>query len=266
MLSLNSGSAPIPQKISASLGPVLEAPSVFAVDVSSGAPLFTKDIFTRRSIASITKLVTAMVILDSHTLDEVVTVSSVAAQAEGSHIGLLSGEKITIEQMMTGMLVNSGNDAATAFAIFDSGSEAAFIGKMNAKVRKLGLTNTHFSNAKGFDDNGNYSNAFETAIFARAALEYPFIRQVVKIKTGEVSSVDGKQKHKLESTNQLLENPYYKVMGLKTGSTPAAGESFVALFETKDGHEILSIVLGSPDRFKETKLLLDWITRSFKYS
>ncbi|MEK7172040.1 MAG: D-alanyl-D-alanine carboxypeptidase, partial [Patescibacteria group bacterium] len=80
----------------------------------------------------------------------------------------------------------------------------------------------------------------------------------------EVTSLNGNTKHKLESTNELLENPYFKVVGLKTGRTPAAGESFVALAQAPDGREILTVVLDSPDRFKETKILIDWILRNYK--
>ena len=254
-----------PLKTGVSIGPVIEARSVYAMDLASGTPLFVRDIFTRRHIASIAKLVTAMVILDAHKLDEKTTVSQNAATQEGSSMKLKRGEQITVENLLTGMLVNSGNDAAVALAELDAGNESHFVEKMNEKAQALGLKDTHFSNAKGFDEPANYSTAFDTMIFARAALTYPFIKKTAATKTGDVASVDGKTHHRLESTNELLEHSSFHVIGLKTGHTPEAGESFVSLALTSDGHEILSVMLDSPNRFKETKILLDWIYRNFAF-
>ena len=261
--SLNVNNAPF--KKGDSIAPVIEAQSVYSIDLTSGMPLFVRDIFARRSIASITKLITAMIILDRHSVNEVLTVSRNAATQNGSKMDLREGEKITVKDALIGMLVDSGNDAAVALAEFDAGSEKAFLEEMNAKAADLGLTNSHFSNAKGFDEPDNYSTAFDTMIFGKAALSYPFIRSTVSIKTGEVTSADGKIKHKLESTNELLDNPYYTVVGLKTGNTPGAGQSFVSLMKAPNNHEILSVMLDSPSRFKETKILLDWILRTYTF-
>lgn len=257
--------ATAPVKKTDSIGPVIAAESVYAVDLNSGEPLFVRNVFARRQIASIAKLVTAMVILDNHNVSEKVTVSKNAATQEGSSMSLRSGEEITVGSLMTGLLINSGNDAATALAEFDAGSESAFVSKMNVKAASLGLKDTHFSNAKGFDEPENYSTAFDTMTFGRAAVSYPFIRKTVDSKTAEVMSIDGKITHSLKSTNELLENPYFKVIGLKTGTTPEAGQSFVSLTEAPNDHEVLTVVLGSPDRFKETEILLDWVLRNFEF-
>lgn len=262
-LSLDIPNAP--QKIGDSIAPVLEAKSVYAVDLNTGSPLFVNDIFTRRSIASIAKLVTAMVILDNHELDEKVKVSKAAATTEGSTMMLQPGEEITVGDLLTGMLINSGNDAAFALAEYDAGNEENFVKKMNQKGSSLGLKDTNFSNAKGFDEPENYSTAFDVMIFGRTALQYPFIRKTVQMKNHEVFSINKKIKHTLESTNELLENPYFKVVGLKTGSTPAAGESFVSLIKCPNNHEILTVMLHSPNRFQETKILIDWILRNYKF-
>jgi len=262
-LSLDIPNAP--QKTGDSIAPVLAAKSVYALDLNSGSPLFVNDIFTRRPIASIAKLMTAMVILDNHDLNEKVKVSKAAALTEGSSMMLLMDEEMTVGDLLTGMLINSGNDAAFALAEYDAGNEAAFVKKMNQKGIELGLKDTNFSNAKGFDEPGNYATAFDVMIFGRAALEYPFIRKTVQNKTYEVYSVDKKIKHELKSTNELLENPFFKVVGLKTGSTPAAGESFVSLVQGPNNHEILTVMLHSPDRFQETKVLIDWLLRNYKF-
>lgn len=262
-LTLNGDKTPV--KKSESIAPVIAAQSVYSIDLTSGMPLFVRDIFTRRPIASITKLMTAMIILDHHPLDEVLTVSKNATTQEGSTMNLRVGEKITVQAVLTGMLVNSGNDAAVALAEFDAGSEKVFLEAMNKKAAELGLTNSHFSNAKGFDEPDNYSTAFDTMLFAKAALTYPFIRTTAHIKTGEVTSADGKVTHHLESTNELLDNQYYTVVGLKTGTTPGAGQSFVSLMRAPNNHEVLSVMLDSPHRFKETKILLDWILRTHTF-
>lgn len=254
-----------PVKKGDSIAPVLDAKSIYAVDLATDTPLVVRDIFTRRPIASIEKLVTAMVILDRHKLDEKVVVSKNAADEEGSQMGLKSGEEITVENLLIGMLVNSGNDAAVALAQFDAGTEEVFVFKMNEKARSMGLKDTHFSNAKGFDEPGNYSTAYDTLTFSRAALAYPFIRKTAAMKSITVTSASGKTKHVLENTNELLENPHWKVLGLKTGHTPGAGQSFVSLVKGPGENEILSVVLDSPNRFKETKILIDWILRNYEW-
>lgn len=254
-----------PRKKADSTGPVVQAETIYSVDLASGSPLLVKNIFRRRPIASIAKLVTAMVILDRHKLNKKITVSKNASSQEGSRMWLREDEEITIESLLTGLLVSSGNDAAVALAEFDAGSEGTFVFKMNEKARALGLKDTHFSNVKGFDEDSNYSTAYDIMMFSRAALEYPFIRKTVALKTAEVNSASGKTKHRLESTNELLENPYFKVIGLKTGRTPAAGQSFVSLAQGPNGHEILTVLLDSPDRFKETKIALDWILRNYEF-
>ena len=254
-----------PIKKGESTEPVVQAQAIFAVDLNTGIPLLVRNVFFRRKVASITKLVTAMVILDRHGMQEKVTVSRHAANQEPSTMRLRPGEEMTIENLLTGLLINSANDAAVALAEADAGSEAAFITKMNEKALELGLKDTHFSSVMGFDEPDNYSTAYDTMIFARAALRYPFIRKTVSQKNADVTDTAGKIPHHLASTNELLENPYYKVVGLKTGSTPQAGQSFVSLTEAPHGHEILMVLLDSPDRFKETKIALDWILRNFDF-
>lgn len=247
------------------LGPVIEAQSAFAIDLESNTPLFGKDIFSKRSIASITKLMTAMIIIDSHQLDEVVTISKNAAIQEGSRMGLRTGEKLTVRALITGMIINSANDAAVALAEYDATTEELFAIRMNERAQQIGLKQSHFTNAKGFDEPNHFSSAFDTMIFGRAATEYALIREVAQQKNAQVTSVDGSVTHKLESTNLLLENPLYTVVGLKTGTTPLAGESVVSLARLSNGKEVLVVILGSPDRFKETKIILEWVEKAWKW-
>lgn len=263
--TLSLESPPTPVKKGDSLAPVIQAASVYSIDLASGAPLFSKNIFERRPIASISKLITAMVILDSHKLNEVVRVNRNATLQEPTKMYLRAGEEITVEALLTGLLVGSANDAAVALAEFAAGSEKAFVAKMNEKALQLGLMNSHFSNAKGFDETGNYSTAFDTMKFSQAAAGYPFIRKTTAIKKTTVTSANGKFTHTLENTNELLENPHFHIFGLKTGLTPGAGESFVSLAKGPGGREILTVVLGSPDRFQETKIVIDWVIRNWGF-
>lgn len=254
-----------PQKKPEAIAPFLSAKSYFSIDLKTQTPLLEKNIFERRPIASISKLVTAMIILERHSFDEVVTVSKQATNQTGTKIWLIPGEKITVRNLMKALLIHSANDAAVALAEHDSGNEAAFTRKMNEKAQALGLLDTHFTNATGLDEEGNYSTAFDIIHFSREALTYPFIRETVATKEGILTSVDGKIKHKLDATNELLGNKYFHVIGLKTGRTTGAGPSFVSLATDGKGHEILSVVLDSPDRFQETKVLLDWLFRSYVF-
>jgi len=232
--SLQNNSSP--KKIGDSIAPVVQASSVYAIDLNSGEPLYVQNIFEKRSIASITKLMTAMVILDSHTMDEVITVTSTAANIEGSRMFLRQGERIRLDDTIRGLLINSGNDAGLALAIYDAGNEKNFVKKMNAKARMLGLQDTNFANPIGFDHPDAYSTAYDVMHMALAAIQYPLIRETVSLKSATVRSVDAKYTHNLETTNDLLKDTNFKVVGLKTGTTEAAGESVTSILVAPNKH------------------------------
>ena len=136
---------------------------------------------------------------------------------------------------------------------------------MNLKAKELGLNDTHFTNPVGLDDPENYSTAYDLSILGRYAYSKNFIRRAAIIKDMEVSSTNGRLTHKLKSTNDLL-GSYLKVLGLKTGTTDLAGECLVAIIENNKGNDILTVVLGSSSRYTETKLLADWVFRTFNWS
>lgn len=234
------------------------------MDIDSRTVLFEKNSQEKRQIASISKLITAIIILENHRMDETVTVSKNASQVEGRKVGLSPGEKILLENLMYGLLIHSGNDAAIALAEHDAGNVDAFVQKMNEEVKTLGLKNTHFSNPAGLDDEKNFSTANDVALFALEALDQPFIRDAAQIKEKEIFSIDSKLRHRLETTDDLLKDPLFPIKGLKTGNTLGAGPSFVGFME-KDGHRILTVILGSEDRFKDTKILLDWVLRAYTW-
>lgn len=255
-----------PVKNPEAVSPVLSAESVLAYDLTSGVLLFQKNIFEKRPMASIGKLVTAMVILDNHKLNEKLTVSKNAASMESSKIWLLPNEELTVESALFGLLIHSGNDAAMALAEFDSGNEELFVKKLNKKAHEVGLDGTNFTNAVGFDTKDHYSTAYDIMLMSIEALKYDFIKKAVAIPKMEIRSTNGRLRHKIESTNQLLNDPNFKIHGIKTGKTEGAGPSFVALAQGPDNHEIITVVLGSNDRFQETKILLNWLSRAYQWN
>src|SRR3989339_197250 len=243
--------------------PLIQASSALVYDLNSGVILYQKNIDTKQPIASITKLMTAIIILEENDLNEIATIKQESTQIGGVKIWLYTGEKITIANLLRGALIPSGNDAAHALAIHNSGSINLFVQKMNQKGQILGLKNSHFANPMGFDDPENYSTAEDLVTLSKYALKKKFIRDTVKISHTEVISENGKIKHELSSTNKLLTDSDIIVKGLKTGNTENAGLCFIGLIQNTENHEFVSIVLNSPARFTETKTLSKWIIDNY---
>ncbi|MBI5414304.1 D-alanyl-D-alanine carboxypeptidase [Candidatus Peregrinibacteria bacterium] len=234
--------------------PVISAPAAIIVDVASGTPIWGKNVEEERAIASLTKLMTALIIVESHDMSEVVTVSSSFQNILGAKMKVVPGEKITIENLLNGLLIPSGNDAAHVLAEYHSGSEEAFVKEMNMRAYYLGMQHTHFQNPHGLDADQHYSSPADLAILTRKILEYPKIREIIRMKKKTVFSVDGGTQHALTSTNELLFSPF-PVYGVKTGTTDKAGQCLIALIKN-DRQEVLVIVLGSTDRFHDVKTML----------
>lgn len=262
-ITFNNQVVTIPVKNPSNIAPVIHASSAIAVDLDSGEILYEKNIHTPRQFASLTKIMTAVIIAEENNMDDVVTVSGKSAATAGSKMWLYSGETIKVQNLMYGLLVHSANDAAIALAEYNADSEAEFVKKMNKKAKQLRLTHTHFSNPIGFDDANNYSSAYDLSILGKYAYRKQFIRHATSLSNIEVKSESGGIKHNLESTNEILNN-FLGFHGLKTGLTEQAGECFLGIAE-KDGHKILTVVLNSPNRFKESKILADWVFRSYTW-
>lgn len=254
--------SPVPVKKDEFISPIIEAPSAVAMDNQTGAILYERNGNTQRQIASITKLMTAVIILEENELSTTVTISKEASSTDGSEMFLHNKEKITVENLLYGLLVQSANDAAEALAEFNAGSVDKFVEKMNTKARELGLINTHFQNPVGFDSKDNYSSAIDVARLARYAYQKDFVKKVGVIKETKVQSTDQAYTHELKSTNELLDS-YLKIKGLKTGTTDKAGPCNVAIAENDKGNDIITVVLGSPNRFQESKALIDWVFRAY---
>lgn len=240
----------------------MSAPSILAIDVGTESILYEKNSYERRSIASLTKLMTAYIVLKENDPSSIVTVSAAAASADGSRMGLQTGEKISVKNLLYGLFIESGNDAAVALAEYNAGSEADFIKKMNEEAKTLGLENTHYANTTGLDNDSAYSTAHDLLVLASHLLEDSSVREIVNHTTAEVTGENG-EVHKLTNTNILLGQ--LGIEGLKTGTTLNAGECLIALAKSPDGHEVLTVVLGSGGRFVDTKILVDWIYRAYTW-
>ena len=224
---------------------------------SDGRVLWARNVKARRSMASITKIMTAIVALENSKMNETVIVPREAASVGQSTAYLVAGERFTMRDMLAAMLVKSGNDAATAIANHVGGTQEQFVEMMNAKARELGLKNTHFVNPHGLDARGQYSTAADLSILARYAMDIPQFRKIVAMKKVSV----GRKGHRrvMESTDLLLGN-YRGAMGVKTGNTDSAGFSVVSAAR-RGGVTLYAVVLGTGSdgqRFREARELLDW--------
>lgn len=240
------------------------ATSGLLMDADTGKIIFSKDINKKVAIASMTKMVAQMIIMEKIEeglikWNDVVTVSKNAADMGGSQIYIAEGEKITIEDLMKGISMASGNDATVAMAEVISGSEYKFVALMNKKVKELGLKNTYFKNCTGLDEEGHYSTAYDMAIIARELIsKYPDILKFSSIYEDYLRE-DTEEKFWLVNTNKLV-HFYDGADGLKTGHTDAAGYCLAATAK-RNGLRLIAIVLGESNatiRNNETMELLDY--------
>src|SRR3989344_731164 len=242
--------------------PFLSARSALVIDLTTESILFQKFPDLKLPIASTTKIMTALVAIE-HFEPNVPLRSNLGAGIVGSRVGLIQGETLTFKSLLYGMLLNSGNDAAFTIAENYPGGIPGFVMAMNKKTADLGLTNTHFENPAGFDSPNHYSSASDLAVITTEALKHPDLSKTFATKETEILSIDKSHGHKLTNLNKLLTS-VTGVMGVKTGFTDIAKENLVGLVE-RDGHRVLTVVLGSDDRFGETTQLIEWTYQNFTW-
>lgn len=243
--------------------PNLRAKAAVAVDLDSGSILYSRNLDEKLPIASLTKLMTALVVVKSVDTKSIVTIEKKDQTVIGSTIGLVEGEQITVHELLRGMLIPSGNDAALTLANYVGGNVDNFAATMNEEAAKLGLVNTHFSNPVGWDSDENYSNALDLVKIVRELMQSDELAKIVATKEADVSSVDGRYSHKVTSTNKLLlQNP--EVIGVKTGFTSKALGNLIILSNHND-RKILTIVLGSEDREGDSQQLMDWLFAVYRW-
>ncbi len=206
-------------------------------------------------MASTTKVMTALLALEYGKLDEVVTVSRKAFGVPGTSIYLSQGERITLRDLLYGLMLASGNDAATAIAEHVGGSVEAFCQKMTQRARELGCEKTVFVNPHGLPAAGHQTTAYELALIAREAMTYPLFREIVSTQRASIPWESRNYDRILNNKNRLLRE-YEGALGIKTGYTKAAGRCLV-FGARREGLEVIGVVLNCGDWFEEAKRLMD---------
>jgi D-alanyl-D-alanine carboxypeptidase (penicillin-binding protein 5/6) len=240
--------------------PDVSAPGALLADLDSGAVLYGKAPAAARPVASLTKIMTALLVLEQTTLDDVVVVDPRAVYARddygaGSTAGLRAGERLTVEDLLYALLLGSANDAADALAIHVDGGIEAFVGRMNRRATSLGMTDTSFFSPSGLDDRGR-STPVDLLRLVRTAEQRPVFRRMVSTKMHRIPGPGDGPDRRIQNRNVLLWL-YPGADGAKTGLTLAAGSCLVAT-ATRDGRRLVAIVLGAPDEaFSDAAALLN---------
>lgn len=240
--------------------PEVSAKAAVLLDAASGRVLYAKEPHARLPMASLTKIMTAIVALESSSdLDEVVTVSPNAEGVEGSSIYLRAGDKIPLRDLLYGLMLRSGNDAATAIAEHVGGSVEGFSFLMNEKAAWLGLSDTHFVNPHGLDAEGHYASAYDLAVLSRYAMENPTFREIVGTRVYRprvTPSGHGNSEAVWTNKNKLLVT-YEGADGIKTAYTDRAGRGLAAS-AVRDGRRLIAVVLNAPDDWNDVRKLFDY--------
>ena len=236
------------------------APAAVLMEASTGQVLFEKGAHDRRACASITKVMTLLLTFEALeagelSLDQELTASAHAASMGGSDIWLEEGERMTVDDLLKATVIMSANDAAVVLAEAVSGSEEAFVARMNERAGELGMEDTVFKNCNGLDEEGHLTSAYDLAVMSRALLAHEKIRDYTltwmdSVRNGETQLVN---------TNKLIRS-YQGITGLKTGTTGQAG-SCISATAQREGMELIAVVLGAEStdlRFQDAKALLDY--------
>jgi len=231
-------------------------------DRLSGRCIYGKDENKQTAMASTTKIMTSIIVVENCKLSDTVTITSKAAGTGGSRLGLHTDDKITVNDLIYGLMLRSGNDAAVALAIHTAGSVEEFVNLMNKKAKELGLTNTHFVTPHGLDNSEHYTTAYELAVITDYALKNEIIAKVVKTKSTTIS-INGNSMQ-INNTNELLGN-VEGVYGVKTGFTNNAGRCLVTSVKRED-MDLIIVVLGADtrkDRARDTMKLIEYAYKRF---
>lgn len=241
--------------------PSLSAQSVVVIDAKTGIVLFERDPKVKHFPASTTKLMTALVALEKCSPENHVEVGPIVK--EGTQMGLEKGDKVTVETLLSGMLIASGNDAAYTLAFACSPSYLSFVDSMNRKAKELGMTSTNFENPAGFDGKNQYSTAQDLAKLAKVTVANPLISRIVSTKSAVLNDVTGTKTYFVENINELL-GEVEGIEGIKTGQTSGSGEILISK-TTRGGNTIIIALLSSSGRFEETKKLIEWTYSNYHW-
>ncbi|MGE5583885.1 MAG: D-alanyl-D-alanine carboxypeptidase family protein [Bacillota bacterium] len=236
--------------------PAVNASAAVLLNAETGAVLYAKNPNKIMAPASTTKIMTAIILIEKGNLDHKIRISRRAANQPGSSMNLRRGEERTLRELLYGLLLSSGNDAATAIAEYISGSEERFARLMTTKAHQLGMNNTCFKNASGLPAVGHYTTAYDMALLAGYALKNETFAEVVQTKVASISSSRSNRSRSLVNHNKLLwQYPY--TTGIKTGYTRRAGKCLVAS-ASQNGNTLISVVLKSGTMYNDSINLFDY--------
>ena len=244
--------------------PITNSKHIVVIDRKTLSVLYEKDAYTKTAMASTTKIMTCILALENISLDTIVTVSKNASSINGSVLGLHTNDKITISDLLYGLMLRSGNDCAISIAEAISGNTENFALLMNQKAKSLNLKNTHFVTPNGLDDENHYTTAYDLAILTDYALKNETFRKIVSTENYTIS-INGTQKN-ISNTNELLGN-LQGVYGVKTGFTFNAGRCLVSSCK-RDNMDIIIVVLGADTkkiRTTDSYNLINYIFKNFSY-
>lgn len=242
----------------ASPWPKVRAKGLLLIDLGQGRVLHESNASARLAPASLTKVMTALIALEEGDPHAVVTISRHAALATGHRLRLRTGQRFPLRDLVDAMLVTSANDACRAVAEAIAGTEKAFVDRMNRYAEAMGLADTHFANACGFDAPGHYSTAQDLARLTTAALARPAFADAVRLREGRLTTIDGRRTYRFHTTNHLMAT-FDGMVGVKTGFTRGAGRCLIARAVREHG-DVLLVMLNAPRRWGDAAALL---TRAF---
>ena len=245
--------------------PKISAKSVLIFDEKNHSALFEYNgIRESRPIASLTKLMTALVVMENAKTEEIFSVSQEAVNTEGIMGGFLAGESLTVKNLLSAMLIESSNDAAAALAEnIEKKSGRNFIDLMNKKAANMGLKDTSFADSSGLNPS-NFSSAWELVKIMAEVLKQPILVEIMQTKQTSITSQEG-DKHILNNTNKLL-GKIPQIIAAKTGYTEEAGNCMATAFAAPDGKStVIVVVMDTPDRMAETSNLIKWTNKAYSW-
>ncbi len=236
--------------------PELSAKAAELLCVNNGEVLYSLNADSRHSMASTTKIMTALLLIEQATPFKTVTVTEQMSAVEGTSMGLLPGDKVTYNDLVHGMLLQSGNDAANTAAIAVAGSVPAFAAMMNERAVQIGMLNTHFVTPSGLDDGEHYTTAHDMALLAACAVKNPAFADICKKQKATLCYGNPPYRRTLTNHNRLLWS-YDGAIGVKTGFTKKSGRCLVSAAE-RNGVILVAVTLGDPDDWNDHAALLDY--------
>ncbi len=241
--------------------PQIGAESVAVIDAESRSLLFSKGAGIIRGMASTTKIMTAFVAIENGSIDQEFAIPKEAVGIEGSSVYLAEGEKLTLRELLYCLLLESGNDAATAIAICVGGSVEEFVNMMNSRAAEMGLEHTHFTNPHGLSDYEHHTTAEELALITAEAMEYPLFNEIISTKSFKVRR-NGEANGRILTNHNKLLGSYEGAFGVKTGYTQKDGKCLVSAAE-RDGFRVIAVSLKDNSPTANHKILLDLAFEKF---